>query len=577
MESKRDSTPPIRRKPITTVDAVAWPTTVESGSVEPASEPLLLDQENDPNTPTKTFNEKQYASTAGVVPINDQIHRSTSNRENFAIGEYRAEKVSPCAETIVPKGLAQAKWIWFKQPRPLKDFEAFDKASRGLGGSLSLLSHTKGWFVGIIAAFLLSTTIATSTITQFAVTYPSKFGQDGTKGSAEAWRLGESWGKDESNYAFMNQPAIARGVRRGINNLVTETIPFREPKCASANCRWPEFSTLAIGYEVTNVTHLIEADVNFHDGNPNITLPNGVWTEPGKSRARFTGAPTFSLGSGPTLVHQHLQDVSILHYFAIYWDGSNLVPWALEVSHYWCIDTYHPEVVDNVVRMNKSASQIPKLHALQGDDYRGYVHLELPGKEDVTWTIGQLTTSTIAAQLNESLSGYTVVLAGEPRRDTSGSDILAQATKEVLQKIAKGNSTIEIQEAERAWWTALEGMAANVANSLTNTLLPDQSNVDGVSLNTEVYVQIRWEWLALLSVQVALSISLLICIIVESAKVEVEIMKGSTVPVLFAISAADKARMEDGDIDLDSLRQMKHYQQLAHINLHKVGQNWALK
>ncbi|KAF5549525.1 hypothetical protein FMEXI_4226 [Fusarium mexicanum] len=511
MESERDSTPPIRRKPINTVDAVAWPTTVESGSVGPA------------------------------------------------------------------KGLAQAKWIWFKQPRPLKDFEAFDKASRGLGGSLSLLSHTKGWFVGIIAAFLLSTTIATSTITQFAVTYPSRFGQDGTKGSAEAWRLGESWGKDESNYAFMNQPAIARGVRRGINNLVTEAIPFREPKCASANCRWPEFSTLAIDYEVTNVTHLIEADVNFHDGNPNITLPNGVWTEPGKSRARFTGAPTFSLGSGPTLVHQHLEDVSILHYFAIYWDGSNLVPRALEVSHYWCIDTYHPGVVDNVVRMNKSASQIPRVHALQGDDYRGYVHLELPGKGEVTWTIGRLTTSTIAAQLNESLTGYTVVLAGEPRRDTSGSDILAQATKEVLQKIAKGNSTIEIQEAERAWWTALEGMAANVANSLTNTLLPDQSNVDGVSLNTEVYVQVRWEWLALLSVQVALSISLLICIIVESAKAEVEIMKGSTVPVLFAISAADKARMEDGDIDLDSLRQMKHYQQLAHINLHKVGQNWTLQ
>lgn len=119
--------------------------------------------------------------------------------------------------------------------------------------------------------------------------------------------------------------------------------------------------------------------------------------------------------------------------------------------------------------MNKSASQIPKLHALQGDEYREYVNLELPGKDDLTWTIGRLTTSTIAAQLNESLSGYTVVLAGEPMRRTSGSDILAQATKEVLQKLAKGNSTLEIQEAERAWWTALEGMAANVANSLTNT------------------------------------------------------------------------------------------------------------
>lgn len=109
-----------------------------------------------------------------------------------------------------------------------------------------------------------------------------------------------------------------------------------------------------------------------------------------------------------------------------------------------------------------------------------------------------------------------------------------------------------------------------------NRLLPDQSNVDGVSLNTEVYVQVRWEWLALLSVQVALSISLLICIIVQSAKAEVEIIKGSTVPVLFAISAVDKARMENGDIDLGSLRQ-KNHQQLADVNLHKVGQKWVLQ
>lgn len=119
--------------------------------------------------------------------------------------------------------------------------------------------------------------------------------------------------------------------------------------------------------------------------------------------------------------------------------------------------------------MNKSASQIPKLHALQGDGDRGYVPLGSPGKDDVTWTIGGLSTRTIAIQLNESLSGYTVSLAGEPMRGTSGSDILAQATKEIVQKLAKGNSTLEFQEAERAWRTALEGMAMNVASSLTNT------------------------------------------------------------------------------------------------------------
>lgn len=164
-----------------------------------------------------------------------------------------------------------------------------------------------------------------------------------------------------------------------------------------------------------------------------------------------------------------MQNASILDYFAIYWDAYNLIPWAVEVSYYWCIDTYHPDLVDNVLRMNKSTSRIPKLHTSQRDDYRGYMSLGTPGEDDVTWTIGRLSTRKIATQLNDSLSGYTVVLAGEPIRDTSGSGILALATQEVLQNLTKGNSTLEIQEAERAWWTAVEGMAVNVASSLTNT------------------------------------------------------------------------------------------------------------
>lgn len=50
---------------------------------------------------------------------------------------------------IVPvtEGLAQAKWIWFKRPRPLNDFEIFNQASKGPWGSFNLLTRTKGWYV----------------------------------------------------------------------------------------------------------------------------------------------------------------------------------------------------------------------------------------------------------------------------------------------------------------------------------------------------------------------------------------------------------------------------------------------
>jgi hypothetical protein len=74
--------------------------------------------------------------------------------------------------------------------------------------------------------------------------------------------------------------------------------------------------------------------------------------------------------------------------------------------------------------------------------------------------------------------------------------------------------------------------------------------------------------------QVALSVILLICIIIESAKAGVNIMKGSIAPVFFAISAVEQARMKNGGAELG---QKGDFQQLAHVNLRKVGQNWVLQ
>ncbi|KAM0233074.1 hypothetical protein ACHAP5_010541 [Fusarium lateritium] len=472
----------------------------------------------------------------------------------------------------VSEGLAQAKWTWFKKkPRPLKDFEAFDKASRGLGGSLELLAHTKGWLVGNIAAVLLSTTIATSTITQFAVTYPSRTMESGEKGIAVAWRLGESWGFDDPEYAVMNEPAIARGIKRGLHSLVSDETPLREPECAAANCAWPQFSTLAICHSLTNITHLVKADLNFYNGTENITLPNGVSTLPGRGRVRFSGAPTFLISSGPAITHKHLRNVSIFDYFAIYWDPSMSIPRAAEISFHWCIDIYEAKLADNVLQMNKTASLVPILKA-RNLEYDSFNKAE-NSKE--TYTIGSTSFEIIRRNLNESLSGNSVYRLAERFSGTSGSDMLVQATKEIAQKDAKDNMTLESMGMEKAWWTAVNGMASNVASSLTNTLLPDDPNVDGVSLRKEVYVKVRWEWLALLSVQVWLSVLLLVCIIVETAKARVEVIKGSTVQVLFAISAEDKARMSYTTDGSNTSGQNDSCQ--TPIELCKVGSKWILK
>jgi hypothetical protein len=90
-----------------------------------------------------------------------------------------------------------------------------------------------------------------------------------------------------------------------------------------------------------------------------------------------------------------------------------------------------------------------------------------------------------------------------------------------------------------------------------------------------VYVQVRWEWLALLGIQVVLSVLLLASIIIETAKARVEIMKGSAVPVLFAIGAEERVKMERGLPEMAMPGENRR--QPAHAALRKVGQNWMLK
>lgn len=67
----------------------------------------------------------------------------------------------------------------------------------------------------------------------------------------------------------------------------------------------------------------------------------------------------------------------------------------------------------------------------------------------------------------------------------------------------------------------------------------------GIVLSTESYVHIRWAWLSFLAIQLVLSVSFLLGIMIQTAVWNVEVLKGSPAAALLAISADDKAYLEE--------------------------------
>jgi hypothetical protein len=71
----------------------------------------------------------------------------------------KAAFMLPIAEAI-----SQCKWNWFRQDRPLSDFETFDEASRGFWGSVTLLFRVRWRYGSLYCLFRVRSLTAIGTL-----------------------------------------------------------------------------------------------------------------------------------------------------------------------------------------------------------------------------------------------------------------------------------------------------------------------------------------------------------------------------------------------------------------------------
>ncbi|KAK1624170.1 hypothetical protein BDP81DRAFT_112050 [Colletotrichum phormii] len=360
----------------------------------------------------------------------------------------------------VVESLSQYKWNWYKSPRPLGDFAVFDEASRGPWGSLKLLLRTKGRLVGILSSVILVSGIATSTLTQSVVTYPTR--QVAIAGNETAL----TQRNNEYFWATANGPAT-RDIMFPINQIIprslytppTEVMPYYQASCRSNNCTWDDFTSLAVCVDMKNVTDLLTSDGDPIEMGTNSTLPNSLTLQ------RTYGYDNLNISSGPSLSFNgtDAMGAKIWNFFVIY--GPRLR--ATEIMLHWCVNTYRVTVQDNIPVTQKVASYTnPQEGEVFVETYnmtRNATYLTSPDNPNKKYVADGMGPGAIAEILDSTLSG-TYINAGTYRFQ-NGTQIYGTALSRAEIGI---NVTTESQKLDDALFTTLRNLTENIASGLTN-------------------------------------------------------------------------------------------------------------
>ncbi|CAI0648537.1 unnamed protein product [Colletotrichum noveboracense] len=326
----------------------------------------------------------------------------------------RAAFVIPVSES-----LSQLKWIWFRHPRMLKDFQDFDAASRGVWGSLLLLKTTRGWSPSLISAIVLVSAILTSTLTQSAVTYPVRMAP--INGPAQAT-------VSRSTYYFYNsagthnnliyRQSVDQHLFEGLSYDYAKMYPLSQARCPTSDCEWQTYSSLSVCTRYWNVTD----SLNITSQRVNTAAPIPVFaslkngpranlTQPHFGLVSLTGVEnTISALSEPS----YNPELSIYNMTFIYSlrKGTTDIDMlgATEVEMYFCVKTFNLNVTDNIATSmsNKIAQDLTNVTG-QVLAAETFVQVRWPWIAFISAQIGLSAAVLVFTIVQTQLSGVGVV------------------------------------------------------------------------------------------------------------------------------------------------------------------------
>ncbi|KAK2780570.1 hypothetical protein CKAH01_00514 [Colletotrichum kahawae] len=488
----------------------------------------------------------------------------------------RAAFVIPVSES-----LSQLKWVWFRRPRMLKDFQDFDAASRGVWGSLLLLKTTRGWSPSFVSALVLVSAILTSTLTQSAVTYPVRMAPNNSPEQATVSR---------STYYFYNsagthnnliyRQSVDQHLFEGLSYDYAKTYPLNKARCPTSDCKWQTYSSLSVCARYWNVTDYL----NITSQRVNTAAPIPVFaslkngpranlTQPHFGLVSLTGmADTISALSEPS----YNPELSIYNMTFIYSlrKGTTDIDMlgAMEVEMYFCINSFNLSFTGNI----EERKLIQTTTDFETGNYtlpdgRGPFPLSAlrdPLDRETKFPLGP--TGVITQSLVNALNGTYIDLASEASTLGLAPARYLTALQSQIQPNVSNAMHVE---------TAIRNVTDNIATSMSNKIAQDSTNVTGQVLAAETFVQVRWPWIAVISAQIALSAAVLVFTIVQTQLSGVGVVKSSTLPTLVAIDTESKSTLESELVGRNNLGEAEDAKMKSELawRLGLTERGWRLK
>ncbi|KAK0391655.1 hypothetical protein NLU13_1154 [Sarocladium strictum] len=502
---------------------------------------------------------------------------------------------------LIGQGISQLKWNQYVGGhKPLTNLQVFDEASRGPWGSLQMVFRTRANLLALLASFLIITSLASSTLTQSAIAYiPRLVPEESLVAKVQycnsypcgpAINLGTDFESDVVNFNNRFETAAFGAVF----NPIDRKWPALEPRCQSADCRWPRFNTLAVCLEMRNVTDQIDISEEIGEDNGqevhrnkasllngtvtieetttfgrgdlaiNITAIGKDFLPVGSERTNETfPSPRASIAfdSDDDLLRSAFSQLLVLYNNPNVDINRPKVRYrAAVILMHFCVRTLEVEVKQGQSSINsvKSYTRITDSQSatvsITGKGAEGFYELSSEDGKDKFRVLEHVGFNEIDENFGRAFSGYyTGHYAGLLRVEQRQGALTRQLGINMFQDVKALRVDVPNtppEEVDQKVWKNLGQALSTIGTSVTNYMRESGLEKDGTALTSVTFVQVRWEWLTLVAAQVVLSIVFVLVVIIRTAGLGVDVVKSSNMAELFALSAVEsmdpRTRVEQG-------------------------------